>query len=95
MEVEVPRQGVAPDPSVRRTAPGFVKLNRGFRSAGCSLATFVRDSGAQSLHGSNFVCSCLRKESFVSVVGQVVESICETLPRLFEKLRCVHYHKKL
>ena len=47
MEVEVPRQGVALDPSVRRTAPGFVKLNSGFRSAGCSLATFVRDSGAQ------------------------------------------------
>ena len=56
-ELEVPRQGVAPDPSVRRTAPGFVKLNSGFRSAGCSLATFVRDSGAQSLHGSNFVCN--------------------------------------
>ena len=61
MEVEVPRQGVALDPSVRRTAPGCAKLSSGSPSAGCSLATVVRDSGAQRLHGSNFVCRCLRE----------------------------------
>ena len=45
MVVKVLRQGVALDASVRRTAPGCVKLSSGSPSAGCSLATVVRDSG--------------------------------------------------